>query len=293
MNRLDFAASKPSRDNAIKYPYYVDQIIREASDQYGLTENEVLHGGLRIYTTLDTKMQQAAERVYAEESLFPESKADQLSKAVRSWSIRSDGGIKALIGGRGKQPFRGFNRAVQLKRQPGSTMKPISVYTPAFEQGYSPDDTLLDEPVDFGGYQPKNAGGVYHGEVSIYDAIIHSYNVPAVRLLNEIGIDAGIMTSARFGIELIGRGSYTRPSARRTAGRRVASLNNMAEAFGVFANDGTPMPGHSIIRIDPADGYIRRFRSDRGNNDRTIGGPYDDSYARRCCSGRNGRGSCT
>jgi penicillin-binding protein 2A len=257
---IKLRSSKPSRDNAIKYPYYVDQIIREASNQYGLTENEVLHGGLRIYTTLDTKMQQAAERVYAQQLLFPESKPDQLIQSGAVLVDPRDGGIKALIGGRGKQPFRGFNRAVQLKRQPGSTMKPISVYTPAFEQGYRPDDTLLDEPTDFGGYQPKNAGGVYHGEVSIYDAIIHSYNVPAVRLLNEIGIDAGMDASARFGIGLT--------DADRTLGLALGGLQegvsplDMAEAFGVFANDGTRMPAHSIIRIESADGEILADASD-------------------------------
>ncbi|MFC5648845.1 transglycosylase domain-containing protein [Paenibacillus solisilvae] len=251
---IKLRSSKPSGENAFKYPYYVDQIIREASDLYGLTENEVLHGGLRIYTTLDTKMQQAAERVYAQESLFPESKADQLIQSGAVLVDPRDGGIKALIGGRGKQPFRGFNRAVQLKRQPGSTMKPISVYTPAFEQGYSPDDHILDEPVDFGGYQPKNAGGAYHGDVSIYDAIVHSYNVPAVKILNEIGIDAGMDASNRFGIELT--------DADRTLGLALGGLQegvsplDMAEAFGVFANDGTRMPAHSIIRIESADGEI-------------------------------------
>ncbi|MBW7461124.1 penicillin-binding protein, partial [Paenibacillus sepulcri] len=66
------------QDTALKYPYYVDQIIREASAKYGLTENEILHGGLRIYTTLDARMQQAAEQVYAQEELFPPSAADQL-----------------------------------------------------------------------------------------------------------------------------------------------------------------------------------------------------------------------
>ncbi|QYR19542.1 PBP1A family penicillin-binding protein [Paenibacillus sp. sptzw28] len=246
--------SRPDRGEAVKYPYYVDQIVREASLKYGMTENEVLHGGLRIYTTLDTKMQQAAERVYAQEALFPESTADQLIQSGAVLVDPRDGGIKALIGGRGKQPFRGFNRAVQLKRQPGSTMKPISVYTPAFEQGYSPGDILLDEPINIGGYQPKNAGGAYHGEVSIYESIVHSYNVPAVRLLNDIGIDAGMEASERFGIRLT--------DADRTLGLALGGLQEgvspleMAEAFGAFANNGTRMPAHSIVRIESADDEI-------------------------------------
>ncbi|MBP3963227.1 transglycosylase domain-containing protein [Paenibacillus lignilyticus] len=251
---IKLGSAKPNRGEGIKYPYYVDQIIREASALYGLTENEILHGGLRIHTALDTKMQQAAEQVYANNSVFPNSANDQLIQSGAVLVDPRDGGIKALVGGRGQQPFRGFNRAVQLKRQPGSTMKPISVYTPAFEQGYRPDDRLLDEPITFGGYEPKNAGGGYHGEVSIYEAIVNSYNIPAVRLLNEMGIDAGMEAAERFGIELT--------EEDRTLGLALGGLQEgvspltMAEAFSVFANDGTRNPAHSIISIESADGEV-------------------------------------
>lgn len=246
--------AKSSQGSGIKYPYFVDQIIREASEQYGLSENEVLHGGLRIYTTLNTKMQQAAERVYAQASVFPSSSSDQLIQSGAVLLDPRDGGIKALIGGRGSQPFRGFNRAVQLKRQPGSTMKPISVYTPAFERGYQPSDTLMDEPIDFGGYAPKNAGGGYHGEVSIYDAIVNSYNIPAVELLNEMGIDAGMDAAERFGLKL--------SDADRTLGLALGGLQEgvspleMADAFSVFANDGKRYASHAIVRIESADGEL-------------------------------------
>lgn len=251
---LHIRDSKPSSSNAIKYPYFIDQVIREAGQKYGLTENEVLHGGLRIYTTLDSRMQEAAEQVYSQDSLFPASSSDQLIQSGAVLVDPRDGGIRALIGGRGKQPFRGFNRAVQLKRQPGSTMKPISVYTPALERGYSPEDTLMDAPVNFGGYQPKNAGGSYHGEVSIYESIIHSYNVPAVTLLNEMGIDAGMEASSRFGIELT--------EQDRTLGLALGGLQegvsplDMAEAFGVFANDGTRISAHSITLMESPEGEI-------------------------------------
>lgn len=246
--------AKPDRKSEIKNPYYVDQIIREASNLYGLSENDVLHGGLRIYTEMDQHMQQTAERVYANDSLFPESTRDQLIQSGSVLVDPRDGGIRALVGGRGDQPFRGFNRAVQLKRQPGSTMKPIAAYTPALERGYRPEDTLLDEPVDFGGYQPKNAGGAYHGEVTLYEALVHSYNVPAVRVLNEIGINAGMDAAARFGLELT--------DADRTLGLALGGLQEgvspleMAEAFGVFASDGVRMPARAIKRIETADGAV-------------------------------------
>jgi len=251
---LHLLSSKPVNSNGIKYPYYIDQMIREAGEKYGLTQNEVLYGGLRFITTLDTHMQEAVEHVYAQDSNFPASSSDQLIQSGAVLVDPRDGGIKALVGGRGKQNFRSFNRAVQLKRQPGSTMKPISVYTPAFEQGYSPEDTLIDEPVNFNGYQPRNAGGSYHGEVSIYESIIHSYNVPAVKLLNELGIDAGMESAKRFGLELT--------DEDRSLGLALGGLQegvsplDMAEAFSVFANDGSRIPAHTIIRIETADGEI-------------------------------------
>ena len=252
--QLHILDSKPASSNGMKYPYYIDQMIREAGEKFGLTQNEVLYGGLRFYTTLNSQMQEAVERVYAQDSNFPTSSSDQLIQSGAVLVDPRDGGIRALVGGRGEQPFRSFNRAVQLKRQPGSTMKPISVYTPALERGYSPDDTLIDEPVNFNGYQPQNAGGSYHGEVSIYESVIHSYNVPAVKLLNELGIDAGMESANRFGLELT--------DADRNLGLALGGLQEgvspleMAEAFSVFANDGTRIPAHAITRIETADGEI-------------------------------------
>lgn len=251
---INLSVAKSDKAAAMKYPYYVDQMIREAVVKYGLTENEVLHGGLHIYTALDTGMQQAAERVYADDSLFPESKADQLIQSGAVLVDPRDGGIRALIGGRGNQPFRGFNRASQLKRQPGSAMKPIAVYAPALERGYKPSDTVVDEPVDFGGYRPKNVTGRYYGEVSLYESLVHSYNIPAVKLLHEIGIDAGMDASARFGLELTD-GDRTLSLALGGLQEGVSPLE-MAEAFGTFANDGSRMPAHTIVRIESADGIV-------------------------------------
>jgi penicillin-binding protein 2A len=251
---IEILASKPNRVDDIRFPYYVDQIIREAMTQYGLSENEVLQGGLRIYTALNTEMQQAAEQVYAEASLFPESSQDQLIQSGAVLVDPRDGGIRALVGGRGEQPFRGFNRATQLKRQPGSTLKPVAVYTPALELGYQPNDKFIDEPINIGGYEPQNAGGGYHGEVSLYEALINSYNIPAVKILNEIGIDKGIDAAARFGIPLT--------DEDRTLGLALGGLQegvsplHMAEAFGVFANDGIRMQAHAINRIESADGTV-------------------------------------
>ncbi|MFC4775217.1 transglycosylase domain-containing protein [Paenibacillus sp. GCM10023252] len=257
---VNLLESRPNRIDEMNYPYYIDLVIREAITKYGLTESEVLHGGLRIYTALNSKMQKAAESVYANSSLFPQSKDDQLLQSGAVLVDPRDGGIRAIVGGRGKQPFRSLNRGVQLKRQPGSTMKPIAVYAPALEKGYRPDDTIVDEPVNFGGYAPKNAGGAYHGEVTLYEALIHSYNVPAVKLLNEIGISEGMESAKRFGIPLV--------DGDRTLGLALGGLQegvapvHMAEAFGAFANDGVRNESYSIVRIESADGTLLAERKE-------------------------------
>ena len=139
-----------------KYPYYVDHIIEEAMTKYKLTKNEVLSGGLHIFTELNPTFQKATEEVYQNDNLFPASQNDQLLQSGAIFIDPESGGIQALVGGRGEHTLLGFNRATQLVRQPGSTMKPLAVYTPALEQGYEVFDLLQDSPLNIGGYQPKN-----------------------------------------------------------------------------------------------------------------------------------------
>ncbi|MEK3884484.1 transglycosylase domain-containing protein [Paenibacillus sp. PL2-23] len=242
------------------YPYFTDQVLREAAEQYGLTEDEIWNGGLRIYTTLSAKMQEAAERVFENDALFPESMGDQLIQAAAAIVDPRTGGVKALVGGRGEQPFRGFNRAVQLRRQPGSTMKPLAVYTPALESGYQPTSRILDEPVQFGSYAPQNVDKSYHGHVTLYEALIHSYNIPAVKLLNEIGMDQAMAAASRFGISLTDKD--------RTLGLALGGTHTgvsplqLAEAYGAFANDGLRLDSYTIVRIESASGAVLAERKE-------------------------------
>jgi penicillin-binding protein 2A len=237
-----------------KYPYYVDHIIEEAIKKYGLTQNEILSGGFHIYTELDPTMQKAVENVFRNDQLFPQSPDDQL---VQSGAVIIDaktGGIHAMVGGRGKHTFRGFNRATQLIRQPGSTMKPLAVYTPALEQGYGMFDLLKDAPVDFNGYRPTNYDGGYRGAVTMYEALIKSYNVPAVWLLNEIGIDRGVNAVERFGIPLTEKDR----SLKLALGGLEEGVSplQMAEAFSAFPNDGVRVEAHAITKIVDSNGKV-------------------------------------
>jgi penicillin-binding protein 2A len=237
-----------------KYPYYVDHIIEEAMEKYKLTKNEVLSGGLHIYTELNPAIQEATEEVYQNDHLFPASSEDQLLQSGAIFMNPENGGIQALVGGRGEHTFLGFNRATQLIRQPGSTMKPLAVYMPALEQGYEIFDLLEDKPLDIGGYQPKNYDKQYRGQVTMYDAVINSYNVPPVWLLNEIGLEKGIKSVEKFGIPL--------QEEDHSLGIALGGMHDgtsplvMAQAYSAFANNGTIMEAHSIQKIEDAEGKV-------------------------------------
>lgn len=163
------------------------------------------------------------------------------------------GGISGLIGSRGDHHFRGFNHAYQLRRQPGSTIKPLVVYAPALEKGYTPASMLYDGELNINGYTPKNWDHRYRGQVSLYEALIHSWNIPAVWLLNEIGIETGVETAKKLGIPL--------EKEDRNLGIALGGLYKgvsplqMAQAYSVFPNLGKMKEAYAITKITTRDGY--------------------------------------
>jgi penicillin-binding protein 2A len=235
-----------------KYPYYVDHVLSETSKKYHIEMDELLTGGYKIYTTLNQDMQKVAEAVYKDEAIFPKGTSDKLVQSGAVLLEPRTGGIKALIGGRGEHQFLGYNRATQLKRSPGSTIKPLAVYTPALEEGYDISDALKDTKMAFGNYEPSNLGGQYQGEVPMYEAVMKSLNVPTVWLLNEIGVGKGIDALERFGIPLDKR---DRNLAIALGGMAYGvSPLDMAGAYSTFANEGKRMQSHAIIKIEDAKG---------------------------------------
>ena len=237
-----------------KYPYYVDHIIDEAVKKYQLTKNEVLSGGLHIYTELNPVIQDAIEEVYQDENNFPASKPDQLIQSGAIFMNPKTGGINALVGGRGEYTYGRFNNATQLIRQPGSALKPIAVYTPALEQGYDISDLLIDEPININGYSPQNFDRQYRGQVTMYDAVVNSYNIPPVWLLNKIGIENGASTVERFGIPL--------EKEDHNLGLALGGLHQgtspllMAQAFSAYPNNGVMMEAHAITEITDSEGEV-------------------------------------
>ncbi|WP_153731814.1 transglycosylase domain-containing protein [Sporosarcina obsidiansis] len=237
-----------------KYPYYIDHVIEEAVNSYHLTKNEVLYGGLHIYTEINPVIQNALEEVYKDDRYFPESTPDQLIQSASVFLNPKTGGISALVGGRGKYTYGRFNNATELIRQPGSALKPLAVYTPALEKGYRMSDLLLDEPINIDGYSPKNFDQKNRGQVTMYDALAHSYNIPPVWLLDQIGIKNGVRAVERFGISLE-ENDHTLGLALGGLDKGTSPLR-MAQAFSAFANDGVMVDAHAITEIKNSEGKV-------------------------------------
>ena len=245
-------AYQPEHDS-YKYPYYFDAVIAEAVDKSGLKDTDLSTGGYKIFTTLDQQYQIGMDQTFANDSLFPQAASDGAIVQGASVALNpKTGGVMGIVGGRGDYTYRGWNRATQSYLSPGSTLKPISVYTPALEAGYKPDDVLKDEAQSY--YDVQNYSRTYSGEATMTQSIIQSLNAPAVWLLNEIGIDRGFKKTEQFGIKLDEKDKY--PGLALGGLTKGTTPLNMASAYGVFANQGQKMEPHFITKIEDANGVI-------------------------------------
>src|SRR5690625_2736440 len=165
---------------------YIDLVLKEAAQIYQLTIDELKRGGYRIVVNLDETIQQIAFNHFTNDEYFP----GNTSEVEGAFVImdQETGEIIAALGGRDYH-LGNLNR-VTVKRQPGSTIKPLAVYGPAFMTGkYEPFSMIKDEKIDYEGYTVANVDDKYDSFVSIYDAITTSKNTSAVWLLDQIGID--------------------------------------------------------------------------------------------------------
>lgn len=243
-----------------RYPYYFDAVISEAINKYDFDEEEIINGGYKIYTNLNQPQQQAMDAVYAKDSLF-EKAADGTTAQSASIAIEpATGGVTAVVGGRGEHVFRGFNRATQMRRQPGSVIKPLSVYAPALEAGYEITDTLIDEKMEYGedetAYSPSNYDHQYAGEIPMYQALAESKNAATVWLLDEIGIRRGYNKIKRFGLK-VKEDDYHYGAVALGGMSEGSTPLEIASAYSVFANEGVRVEPHFIQQIvDPTGAII-------------------------------------
>lgn len=252
-----------------RYPSYFDAVIAEAEKTYGLSEEDIVNNGYRIYTELDQNYQANMQLIYDNESLFPQA-AD--GTYAQSGSVALDpqtGGVRALVGriNSDENPeFRSFNYATQSKRSPGSTIKPIVSYTPALAAGWSINTQLNNSKKTYGDYSIDNyAGMTTTPTVPMYEALADSLNLPAVATLDEIGIEKGVESAKKFGLRLasdtptlgmaLGSGFETNPL-------------QMAQAYGAFANNGVMRDAHLITKIENASGQI--IKTHKSNSTRVM-----------------------
>jgi 1A family penicillin-binding protein len=239
------------REKQSPYPgsqYFVSYVKQYLQKQYDWSEEFLNKSGLNIYTTLDPKLQSIAESVMRRRlnNLGGRSLQGALV-CIDPWT----GHVLAMYGGRDYYNRRRngqWNRAVQGKRQPGSTFKPY-IYAAALEQGYSPDSVVIDRPLrlgrQFNYHEIKNYDFAHHGALTFREAIGMSNNVAATRVLMKVGIQNVIQKAHLMGIQ-----SSLKPYPTLALGTSEISLLEHTSAFGVFATRGLRAEETPIERVD-------------------------------------------
>lgn len=250
--KVDYAYTPPERQQ--KYTAFIDYVMEEAEETLGLTEDDVNIGGYQIYTTMDANAQKAMEEEFNNPANFEESPDDVPVEGSMVIINQETGGVVAMVGGR-EYTRGGFNRATDSRRQPGSALKPIVSYAPALESGRFTKDSLLSNKKQcFGNnYCPNNLHG-YSETINMSEAIQRSENIPAVWLLNEIGVKTGFEFAQSLGIKM----SEGDANLSLALGGMDTGTNTfeMAQAFSAFANGGELKEAFAIKQIKNHKGKV-------------------------------------
>jgi len=244
--------SRPSNE---QFNQYVDAVISNAAGLLSMTYDEIASGGFRIYTTLDSKLQGYCQELFQNQELFPPNAEDGV-QCEGSCVVLSphDGSVIALIGGR-DYVGRGINRAVDSLRQPGSAIKPVLVYAPAIEKhSYNGASLINDEPINISGYEPSNYGNDFKGWMSLRYALAESVNIPAVRVLNAIGLDDAKAYAESAGIKFDPEDNNL--SLALGGFKYGVSCLNLAASYVPFSNGGEYYPPYMIKRIEDSYGKV-------------------------------------
>jgi penicillin-binding protein 2A len=232
------------------YLTYIDMVIHEAREKYHISREELRQGGYKIVVPMDPGVQEDVYRHFQEGRYFigtGEAKPEGAMVLMNS----KTGGLLAAQGGR-EYVTEGLNR-VLVKRQPGSTFKPLSVYGPALESDkYKPYSMLRDEELSYNGYEPKNYNGSYSGKVSMVEAVTNSINSSAVWLLNKLGVDYAKEYLIELGMPIEDRGLGI---ALGGIDDGVSPLQ-MVKAYRSFAHEGKTIEPYVISRIYDHNGKL-------------------------------------
>lgn len=238
------------------------------SEVYSSCQTRLYSGGYRIYTSIDPEKQKLLQDTVDSGLSVSSEKSKSGIYSLQGAAVtidNSSGRVVAIVGGR-SQKLKGstLNRAYQSFRQPGSTIKPLIVYTPAFEQGYTPESMVKDEKIEGG---PVNADGVFSGDMTILDALAKSKNTVAWKLFTEISPAIGIGKLLDMGFSAIADTDYY-PSAALGGFTKGVNAVEMASAYAAIENGGefreptcimkmTDSSGNDIV----ADGFYQKGTS--------------------------------
>lgn len=258
---LNFDNGKDTQANSAIYTWYedavIDQVLEDLMETYDWSEEyaktKLFSGGLEIYTCMNPDVQAAVDEIYNNrENLNFTSASGQAIQSAITIIDNETGDVVALAGGMGeKTTSRGWNRAIDSLRPPGSSIKPLSVYAPAIELGYiTPSSTYEDSPykTENGKGWPVNATGRYQGTVSIAKAVRESINTVAVKVLDDVGTQTSYeFMRDRFHIQLVESRGVEDTNFTDIALAPLAlggltdgvSTYQMAAAYSVFPRMGT------------------------------------------------------
>ncbi len=259
--------------------WYVDTLIldvrNDLMEKYGLSKqvasNMINAGGLTIIANIDPDVQNAMEEVFEDESSFPENTGGIPAEAAMAVVDPYTGDLLGVIGGRGEK--RGnliLNYATQTKRAPGSSLKPLSVYGPALEEGIITYGTVYDDtPLMFNGSNPypKNLPDTYRGLTTVNSAVERSVNTVAMKVLEDLTIDVSFdYLTKRLGFDYLIEYAETADGLGYTdkglAALALGQLNygvtvrDMAAAYTAFANSGKYSKCNSYLRVEDSEGNV-------------------------------------
>ncbi|MCT2535583.1 PBP1A family penicillin-binding protein [Aquibacillus koreensis] len=263
MNRFDMLATEETMElqgktlginqsEQLEKPWlddYLDIVIKEASDKYQLTRDELKRGGYQIEVFMDETAQEIAyETLQDDKNFFGSTEGVQASFVLME---QNTGQLHAILGGR---DFRlGDLHRAKVPRQPGSTIKPIAVYGPALElEQYKPYSLLEDKSLSYDGYTVSNADGSFDGEVTMYDAIKSSKNTTAVWLLDQVGIGYSKSYLEKMNISLPDQGLAIALGGLEEGLTPI----QLVESYRPFIHGGEWTDAHTIGRIYNRNGEV-------------------------------------
>jgi penicillin-binding protein 2A len=240
--------SKYKKNN--EYAAYVDMVIDEAAERYGMDEQELTSGAYKIYTGLIPSAQKSLEDTLKNHPLLKSHSGLDAGATI----IDPKTGEIAAVGG-GRNYLSGYLNRALLPKQPGSSIKPISVYAPAVEEkGYTEYSQVLDAPITVNGWSPQNYSRTFSGWVPLRTVAAKSLNAATVRLLHEVvGVKTGAEYAQKMGLPIKREDRYLAPLALGGLTEGVNTVQ-MAGAYSTFANDGKMITPHTIRKLESWDG---------------------------------------